>query len=372
MKKSANLPEDYIPTVYEIIKSSNKITKHPMKPLYASNIDYPKFSLGFHHFIHQSTDKTIVMFKKDHSKKRYIMNKFETTVNDYQNDIANTSQKYFNTKDKFGNQFYNMWEMLFMFDIIDPTKSNFSSIHLNKLDTDFAQATKHFLKLFGKKEKNGKGGKATLVTANKVLTWRNHNTKEQEAFALLLGEIYDAIRVQAPGGNFVLRIFESFTYTTNKIISILSTLYNKVYITKPLTSVNADSGKYVVCLGFKGGKLDKLSPGPKNKYLVDIFPDYEINELAKSTAINYNTDIGNKQFIMINKMITFIEKQNFRGEVYNDNRNMQIDASAFWIKTFFPPHDKVKKTIGEVREFVGELIKENSKKSFRMKEIISE
>ena len=45
--------------------------------------------------------------------------------------------------------------------------------------------------------------------------------QEQEAYALLLGEIVAALSVQAKDGSFVLRLFESFKKLTLKMIYIV-------------------------------------------------------------------------------------------------------------------------------------------------------
>ena len=49
-----------------------------------------------------------------------------------------------------------------------------------------------------------------------------------------------------------------------------------------------------------------------------------------------NTTIGNKQFISINEIVDFIKKQNYRGDDYQKRRQMQIDATKYWLDKFFP------------------------------------
>jgi 23S rRNA U2552 (ribose-2'-O)-methylase RlmE/FtsJ len=191
-----------------------------------------------------------------------------------------------------------------------------------------------------------KGKKAHFITADGGFEWKNENTQEQEAFKLILGQIIAALKIQAPSGNFVIKMFESFTSTSVKFMCILSSFYEHVYAVKPLTSRKSNSEKYIVCLGYNGANKDKkiaelegvLDQFIKNKgmQLVDVYPDYEIPKDYMATVTKLNTTVANRQFESINEIVAFIEKQNYRGEEYHTRRKMQIDASEYWIDTFYP------------------------------------
>ncbi len=45
------------------------------------------------------------------------------------------------------------------------------------------------------------------------------------------------------------------------------------------------------------------------------------------------------QFINNNQVITFINNQNYRGYEYDNKRQMQINATEYWIKQFLPNND---------------------------------
>ena len=49
------------------------------------------------------------------------------------------------------------------------------------------------------------------MTADGGFRWNDENYQEQEAYILIFGEIVAALRIQAKGGHFVLKLFESFT-----------------------------------------------------------------------------------------------------------------------------------------------------------------
>ena len=68
---------------------------------------------------------------------------------------------------------------------------------------------------------------ADLITADGGLNWYNENYQEQEAYGLILGEIITALSLQAKGGNFVCKFFETFTAISIKYLCILQYFYEE-------------------------------------------------------------------------------------------------------------------------------------------------
>jgi len=438
-KSSDTMTSDYIPITFQIpLDNLDSIWKHKPNPIFSSHIAYPKFSLGFQHYIHQSKNNMIIT--KDYKGKRkvyLVISKFERHVDDYDQDINNVSKKYFDlnssgkTPDILTRAFYKLWELLFMFDLIDIKKDNIVTAHLAEGPGSFIQATMFYRDMYskGSQVKNDKyyaitlhsersnrhvpkleerfvkyyqdekpvrfimhetypkaiadndndkdngdltnrktiklfGGKfqdkkADFITADGGFDWDNENLQEQESFRLILAQIITALKIQAPGGNFVCKLYETFTSPTVKLIVALASVYTKVYISKPLTSRASNSEKYIVCLGFKkipdiNDKIEKLElilellNSNKNMHLIDIFPDYEYPKEFLGAIIKSNTMISNKQYINLNNIIRFVNGQNFRGDDYTQYRQMQIDASKYWIGRFFPTSNE----FGKQRESV--------------------
>ena len=368
------------------------------------------------------------------------MNPFERYIDSYNKSIGDESKKYFEldngkTPDILSRGFYKLWELLFMFDLIDISKENFSSAHLAEGPGSFIQATMFFRDMFSKKgvSKNDKfyaitihpedtkghvpelekkfidfyaeekprrffqhvthdkkqvggnlsrdngdlinpntlknfyGGasstvkeKVDFITADGGFEWVNENIQEQEYFKLLFSQIIFAINMQKKGGSFVCKFFETFTTTSFKYVSILNSLYDKVFMVKPLTSRPSNSEKYAVCIGFKFSESDaKLKSILKtmNKMhediynsmklnIVDIFPEYKLSKEFLSKMIAVNTDILNKQFKTIGEIISFINSQNYYGDTYQERRELQIEAAEYWSELFLmkPANFKEQKT----------------------------
>lgn len=100
--------------------------------------------------------------------------------------------------------------------------------------------------------------KADLVTADGGFERDKSasDTEELDTFRLLVAETIMALRIQAHGGCFLLKIYDMATYSTVGLLSLLSYCYQHVYVYKPRTSRNASSEKYVVCRNFMSHTVD--------------------------------------------------------------------------------------------------------------------
>lgn len=88
----------------------------------------------------------------------------------------------------------------------------------------------------------------------------NFNNQENHIINLIFGQIMFALVMQRAGGCFILKIFDCFTQPTIDMLALLSSCYDKVYITKPQTSRYANSEKYIVCKGFYNIEINKMYP----------------------------------------------------------------------------------------------------------------
>jgi len=99
--------------------------------------------------------------------------------------------------------------------------------------------------------KNKYGSTMDFITADGGFDFSDDfNHQECNMLKLLYGQVVYAISLQKPHGCFVLKIFDTFLHATLDILAILSSVYKKVYITKPVNSRQANSEKYLVCIDF--------------------------------------------------------------------------------------------------------------------------
>lgn len=330
-------------------------------------------------------------------------------------DINSYGIKYFESDKIISRAFYKLWEILMMFPLIKDKSKNITTIHIAEAPGSFVQSVIYYRdKFFSKDEIKGDNyiatsietqknssnyipsfhkdlqkikqfnqwsykdsdltkldiinkfvseyeNKADLVTADGGFNWKDENFQEQEAYLLLLSEIYCGMKIQKNGGCFVLKIFEVFTELTVKLIEILKRFYENVIITKPLLSRPSNSEKYIVCINFKSNsKIDKLydiiniANSNKDKYLVDIFPEYQIDPFLDLVIKLSSTQLSNEQHKQINEMISYYQAGNYYGDEYRKYLANRREANDFWISTFYP---KDNKDLINVRLNINNLIK---------------
>ena len=301
-----------------------------------TDINYPKFSMGFNHWIHATKNKTEVFNTFKNKKKIYqVVNGYERYIDDYDKSIGNVSEEYFKNKPRIlSRAYYKLWELLFYYDLIDVNNKSFLSAHLAEGPGSFIQATIYFREMFSKHYKQDKyygitlhseklnveeefmkyykdrlfvhktyetndsktkdngditqkntiinftdfiGEKVNFITADGGFDWNNENIQEQESAVLIFGQIITALNIQKKGGSFVLKMFETFTDLSMKFIMILKYFYETVHINKPLTSRESNSERYIVCINFK------FSDNTNVKYLLTILDT--INKHSSKTKI---------------------------------------------------------------------------------------
>lgn len=217
-----------------------------------------------------------------------------------------------------------------------------------------------------KKEIIEKGNYVDLVTADGGFKWTDENYQEQEAYILILGEIITALNVQAKNGSFVIKIFESFTMITIKLLYLISSFYEECYVYKPFFSRSSNSEKYLICKGFKYDPNSKdlqtiiknlesiLSKDNSNLFVNDIFTNLEVPEEFTNIIKYINIEIVNRQQVIINKIITYIKGNNYFGEEFHNYKDEQIKANIWWRENFFVSQQK------SYEEFLNERISFNN------------
>jgi hypothetical protein len=429
----------YTPLVFKLPKSNinDFITQDKENLIILSpNITHPLFSLGFHHFIERTKDAMDITNKLETKNEFYfVVQPFEPNISNYNDNINNFSKKYFNKEDIMGVGFYKMWEISFIFDIIDDRKLTFASLaeepesflqsiiyfrqklmnkdiskdnifsvmvhpekeseesslnqfagtySIKKLKTYPSEISKNHksktngditdiktISLF-KKEIDKTKKYANLVIANGENIWENKNTQEQESYRLILGEIIAGVKVLEKDGSFVIKIYDTFTLPTIKIIWILSTFFNESYVYKPFFSRQNESEKYIICKQFKFNQTDKdcikaieylelmLKSLNTNYFLNSVIADYDLSSEWLNVFKFINIRLVNIQQIIINEIVKYIKENNYFGDKYHQYRNNQIEATKWWISMFYPDsNNSYKKNKENFNKIFEETINKN-------------
>ena len=214
-----------------------------------------------------------------------------------------------------------------------------------------------------------------LVTADGGFDWKRENLQEQEAYRLIFSEIVTALKIQKNGGNFVIKIFETFTKVTIKFIQLLRQVYNQVYLAKPYTSRISNSEKYIVCKGFVKSSIsskiinkleEQIELMDKNSeyQIFDIFTNIQLSPKVYESYKLINQEFTVKQYIGINSIVQFINLDNYNGIEFNEYLDKQIIASQFWNEMFLNP-----KNFEKIAKFFSKFNFNKFKETFKISEI---
>ena len=384
------IPQEYIPIIYDI--KSSELKPQTIDASLAKSYAPPLLSLGFQQFLHADIVNIASMIKDFEGKKKVYttIHLFNQTIDNYDSDLKSITKKYFNIGNDniIGASFYKMWEILSLFNVIDINKS-FESVQLLDTNGAFTQSIELFEKTFSKKisnqfhivshisseldkyiKTNKKITKISLDSAkiddnmtNTIIkkiqsSYKNSidlvvgcgliDTKydiliEQKTIKTFIWEIWCMLNIIKTGGCFVCQIFETYTNVMFKLLFVLSQFFDEIYITKPLLSHESTSEKFVVCKHFSPKPklteqikdlFDILSKSDLN--VIDIFPDLDIPDEFRFLILASNIDMSNRQLLGINKIVTFIKSQNYFGDMYNESKQQQINASSYWENVYYP------------------------------------
>ena len=169
--------------------------------------------------------------------------------------------------------------------------------------------------------KESYGSSIELITADGGFDFSiDFNNQEVSIANLLFAQTCFALTMQKQGGTFILKIFDCFMQHTNDILCILSSFYNKVFITKPHTSRYANSEKYIICKEFLLPSCDRFFPFIKNAFskmvldtktsttqYVHRFLNFSIPLCFISKIEEYNAILGQQQLENIHSTLLLID-----------------------------------------------------------------
>lgn len=385
----------YSPLIYEVLPIGEVILS---EPIYDIEYEHPKINLGFHHHIYDYKNNMSIT---TNAKKLYhVVNKFEHIITDYNEDMETIANKYFDTK-ILDRAFFKIWEIFMEHDLVSK-KNNFVSAHIAEAPGSFVQATilyrekftnyskndkyhgislhadskdipmfidnfkkkydnedplrLHLYKTENKQDKNGditnpkiisqfvkQVGKADMVTADGGFPWINENMQEQEYMRLFIGEVLTGLKILKKGGHFICKIYETYTYTMIKIIRLLSDIYDKILMIKPLTSRISNSEKYIVCINYYDNnksiiefieKINIYLYNNPDKFIYDPSPEMILDDQLLEIYLKNNIIATNLQIEGIINITEFIKKHNNYGAYFKEKRDEQIEATKYWISKY--------------------------------------
>tara|TARA_B100000035_G_scaffold296004_1_gene287577 strand:- start:146 stop:1327 length:1182 start_codon:yes stop_codon:yes gene_type:complete len=189
-----------------------------------------------------------------------------------------------------------------------------------------------------------------LVTADGGFDFSmDFNKQEINIAKLLFAQICYALILQKKKGCFVLKMFDCFMQHSIDALYILSSFYEKVYITKPQSSRYANSEKYIVCKGFLYSKVDTFYPfvhrafekmlaPTKTPTSILRFLTVPVNNLFVTKLEEYNAIFGQQQVENIYQTIMLIENKHNQEKIDTMIKN-NVQKSIQWCTRYQIPYN---------------------------------
>jgi len=182
------------------------------------------------------------------------------------------------------------------------------------------------------------GNKMHIITGDGGFDFSvDFNNQEHHILKLLFGQVIYALVMQKKGGHFILKLFDCFFQHTLDIVALLSSFYEKVYITKPLTSRYANSEKYIVCKKYIGPNCNKIYKHLYSVYETMLTAEIPINRLLNipltllfvTKIEEYNAIFGQQQIENIHYTLNLIDINN-KEDKYNTLLKNNIKKCIDW------------------------------------------
>jgi 23S rRNA U2552 (ribose-2'-O)-methylase RlmE/FtsJ len=191
--------------------------------------------------------------------------------------------------------------------------------------------------------KNKYGRTMHIITGDGGFDFSNDfNNQENYIINLLFGQIIYALVMQKVGGCFILKMFDCFLQPTIDMLALLTSCYEKVYITKPQTSRLANSEKYLVCKGFLNIPLNSIYPYLHNVFsqLLSADPSQNVKQLLKMSPSllftmkieEYNVIYGHLQIENIQYTLSFFD--NYKREEVDILIKKNIQKCVSWCEKY--------------------------------------
>ena len=170
-----------------------------------------------------------------------------------------------------------------------------------------------------------KNNKADLVTSDGgfLLTDFKENYKEQLHMQLFLSETYTALKILKKGGHFIIKIYEICNKSMVDMLVLLEEAFEKIEITKPVTSREMNNEKYIVCMGYKDNQSTDYIKVELLKMLTHMWENK--NELIIDSFLEL-TDNNNKQlenYKNVSNKFLNIQKNSLSCGINLKRRNMR-------------------------------------------------
>lgn len=197
-------------------------------------------------------------------------------------------------------------------------------------------------------------GTMHLITADGGFDFSaNYSDQERVSTNLIFCQIAFALAMQKPGGDFLVKFFDTFSEISLHLLYLLCNFYDKVYFVKPNTSRYANSEKYVVCQGYravKGLKVEDLTKrlyqimahlhAGDNKVTLSKLFSFELPYIFVNRVEEYNAVFGQQQIENIDSTLSYMDTSNNKFEKLETMKKYHMGKCVTWCQKYGLPYYK--------------------------------
>lgn len=293
------------------------------------------------------------------------------------------------------NAFLKIYEMLYSYQLFDILKPDLKSFHFCEAPGMFILGINHFIKTKTNIKKwDWYGNSLPQDPDNKALgdnydlmkkfpdRWLNGDIRKIEnikKFKEILGEVdfitsdcgicveysdmnkyeelisetdfaqfINMINLLSLNGSGILKMFIPIQKPSNiSIIYLATQIFNKVFISKPITSRPHNSEIYIICIGFKGfNNIDKLlnileKNYDSNKSFIKNIPESFIKQLE-----DYILEITRQQISYLLNIFHFLDNKHEMDKILLlKNNTLKNNSNEYWLEKFNISSNKSDKLI---------------------------
>lgn len=193
-----------------------------------------------------------------------------------------------------------------------------------------------------------------------------YETTSSNYFISLIQALIIILRNQNHNGTCIIKIGSVFDKPVVDILYYLSSLYDKVYISKPSTNNVTSFERYIVCKSFIHNELSiqylKLNylkliifiKKLENKYIKSVL-DFDVPYYFKNKIDDLNIIIGQQQLEALDQIIAIYKNKNKDDKIENI-RKINIQKSVSWCEKYKIPCNKFAEKINIFLPIVNESL----------------
>lgn len=193
-----------------------------------------------------------------------------------------------------------------------------------------------------------------------------YETNSSNYFISLIQALIIILRNQNHNGTCIIKIGSVFHKPIVDILYYLSSLYDKVYITKPSTNNVTSFERYIVCKSFVHNELSsqylKLNylkliifiKRLENKCIKSVL-DFDVPYYFKNKIDDLNIIIGQQQLDALDQIITLYKNKN-KDDKIDNIRKINIQKSVSWCEKYKIPCNKFAEKINIFLPIVNESL----------------